>query len=90
MGFSLRLQSPPPPSFHPAPVPAPAVLLEQMDKDLGQVGPPAWVSNVQGPGGARGHKASVRPPFLRLQETAFLQPPRPSLSSNGQIQTVVN
>ena len=30
-----------------------------------------------GPCGAGGHKAFVRPPFLRLQETAFLQPPRP-------------
>ena len=58
MSFFLLLQSPPSPSFHPAPGPAPAVLLEQMDKDLGQVStglksgpPPAWVSNVQGPAG---------------------------------------
>ena len=58
MGFSLLLQSPPSPSFHPAPVPAPVVPLHQMDKDLGQVStglkpghPLAWVSNVQGPAG---------------------------------------
>ena len=37
-----------------------------------------------------GHKIFLRYPLLWPQETAFIQPPGSSLSSNGQIQTVLN
>ena len=43
-----------------------------------------------GPCGAPEHKAFLCPSFLWLQAIAFIQPPWPSLSSNGQIQAVVN
>ena len=43
-----------------------------------------------GPSRASGYKDYLCPPFLVLQEAAFLQPPWPSLRSNGQIQAVVN
>ena len=36
------------------------------------------------------HKTFLHCPLLWPQETAFIQPPEPSLSSNGQIQTVLN
>ena len=53
-----------------------------------QVEPSPWYG--AGPCGAPRHKALLCLPFLWLQETAFIYPPWPSLSSKGQIQAVVN
>ena len=44
----------------------------------------------EGPGGAPEHKAFLYSAFLWLQEIAFIQPPWPSLSSNGQIQAAAH
>ena len=43
-----------------------------------------------GPVGAPGHKDFLCPLFLWVQEIGFIQPPWLSVSSNGQIQAVVN
>ena len=40
--------------------------------------------------GAPGHKSLSVSPILCLQEIGFIQPPRPSQSSKGQVQTVAN
>ena len=42
------------------------------------------------PSGTPGHKAFLGPPLLWLQEIAIIQPLWSSLSSNMQIQAVVN
>ena len=50
-----------------------------------------WSSWYQtGPCRPSGHKSLSVSPVSSLQEIGFIQPPRPSLSSNGQIQTVAN
>ena len=45
--------------------------------------------NQAGPCGAPGHKAFLCPPFLWLEEIAFIQPPWPSLSSNSRFKQLL-
>ena len=49
---------------------------------------PTW--NWAGPCGVPGHKSLPVSPLSWLQEIGFIQPPWPSLSSNGQIQAVAH
>ena len=46
--------------------------------------------NWAGPCGAPGHKSLSVSPISFLQGIGFIQPPWPSLSSKGQVQTVAN